>query len=178
MDVFPRVQDIRVLPRHEKDPWRSKSGGVLKRPLAIPIFDLNVFFLYDEDELGHMPPEFNIKGMRMYEVDNMNPDPVKLGGTEYHKIRQEIIFCQAGSVRWECEDLYGGKRVYVLDGVFGVWMPPYILHTYKVLQENSRLLIVANTLFDPDDSRTHDTYSLADFKGKQLERIVYTKGWE
>jgi hypothetical protein len=46
-------------------------------------------------------------------------------------------------------------------------MIPFILHAYEVLEEGSNLLIVANTLFNPNNSKTHDTYSIKEFRELQ-----------
>ena len=47
-------------------------------------------------------------------------------------------------------------------------MPPYILHSYMVLEEGSGLLVLANTLFNPEVKETHDTYSMQAFRELQL----------
>jgi methionine-S-sulfoxide reductase len=59
---------------------------------------------------------------------------------------------------------YGNEEEFVLDSKKSVMMPPGILHTYVALEDDTRLQVVCNTLFDPNDVRTHDTYSQEDFK--------------
>ena len=73
-------------------------------------------------------------------------------------------------LKWECEDIYRNKTEFILTQENGIWMPPFILHTYEVLENNSGLFVVANTLFVPDDPRTHDTFSADKFR--ELQKAV------
>ncbi len=64
----------------------------------------------------------------------------------------------SGSVLWHVEDAHGARMDIVIDAGHGVWLPPFILHTYETLVHCTELLVVANTEFPPDDARAHDTY--------------------
>ncbi len=158
----PSVDDIQVMPA--AGPWPTKSGGELMVTMKMPLQDVQEKYLaYDQAELDPLPQD--IRGLRIYTVRKLPQE--RIGGMEWHRVREEMIFVLEGSVLWECEDLYGNKRSYTLDGGAGIWMPPFILHTYTVLAEGSGLLVMANTLFIPDDPATHDTYSLEAFKELQ-----------
>ena len=160
----PTVDDVQVIEAH--GPWGTKSGGKLNVVFAMPLATVQDRYLHYEDaELGQVP--FDIRGLRAYTVRGL--PSTRIGGTEWHRIREEMIFALEGSVRWTCEDLLGGKRDFTLDVGVGVWMPPFILHTYEVREEGSGLLVIANTLFVPDDPRTHDTYSMEMFREFQSQ---------
>ncbi len=166
---FNTVEEVIVC--EARGPWTTKSGGELTVLSALPFSTtIDQFFNYKEKELAKMPKGFDIRGLRIYSVRNLSAH--QIGGMEFHKIRQEMIFCLEGSVRWECEDVFGNKKNWMLTPGIGVWMPPYILHTYKVLEEKSGLLVVCNTLFIPEDKRTHDTYSKEEFLKIQKQRFI------
>lgn len=130
----------------------------------MPVELVQSFFSYDEEELQRVPKD--IRGLRNYRVENLPEGQV--GGTEFHRVRKEIVIGVAGQVRWECEDLYGNKREFILTPENGVWMPPLILHTYFVEENESGLAIVCNTLFPlPAHPATNDTYSLEEFRKYQ-----------
>lgn len=118
---------------------------------------------HNREELNKIPED--IRGLRSYSVRGLPKD--KIGGTEFHRIREELVFGLEGRVLWKCEDIYGGRREFELSSQKGVWVPPFVLHTYHTLEENSGLLVLANTLFNPDDPRTHDTYSREEFRKLQ-----------
>lgn len=157
--VIPAVGDIRHF-KSEKT-WQTKSGGELRVRFAIPHAAVQEEFLgYNDAELAKVPG--NIRGMRGYNVTGLPKGQV--GGTEYHRIREEMVFGIGGRVRWECEDLLGNKREFILDPDSGVWMPPFILHTYETLEDGSGLFILANTLFFLEDgTEVSDTYPREDF---------------
>ncbi len=158
--VRQTVNDIREL--HVAGPWRTKSDALLKVFLTLTWEDLQkYFFSYDTKELEKLPEDFDIRGLRSYHVG-----PVKegsQGGGEWHAIREEIVICTKGKVLWECQDRNGTANEFTLQDGNGVWMPPHILHTYESLVDGTELLIVCNTLFNPDNPRTHDTYGIEDF---------------
>jgi dTDP-4-dehydrorhamnose 3,5-epimerase-like enzyme len=41
----------------------------------------------------------------------------------------------------------------------GVIIYPNTMHTYHVDEDDTEILVVTNTMFDPNDTSTHDTYS-------------------
>ena len=159
-----RVDKIQVL--DARGPWQTKSGGKLMVAFTLP-FDVvqQRYFAYDQEELKKVPED--IRGLRIYTVRDLPQGPI--GGTEFHRIREEIIYGLEGKIKMECEDLFGGKKKFILTPEKGIWMPPFILHTYKMMEEKSGLLVIANTLFNPDDPRTHDTYSLEVFRQLQKD---------
>ena len=159
---IPTVAAVRVL--EARGPWETKSGGPLNVLYAMPFGDLlGSFFSYPEPELSTISGD--IRGFRAYTVDGLPQG--RSGGNEWHKVRQELVFGLAGSMRWVCEDLNGGQRVRFLGPRQGMWLPRCIPHSYEVLEEGSAFLVIANTLFDPYDPRTHDTYSLEAFRALQ-----------
>ena len=159
------VHDVRNLP--VRGPWDTKSGGHLHVLFALPLGTVQErHFNYRPEELKDIP---DIRGLRIYTVGDLSKG--KIGGNEWHRIREEMVFVLKGSVRWMCEDAIGGKTETILDRTVGVWMPPYILHTYEVLEDDSELLVVANTLYNHDDPLTHDTFSLDEFRKRQGEML-------
>ena len=156
--VRSTVADIQTI--ESRGPWTTKSNGELMVLFALNYVDLQKFFSYDEDELKRIPED--LRGFRIYTVRNL-PKP-EIGGGEFHRIRQELVFGLEGSVNWSCQDVYGQSREFVITPEIGVWVPPFILHTYQVREKNSGLLVIANTLYNHDDSRTHDTYGLNKFR--------------
>lgn len=158
------VDDIKLM--RSRGPWTTKSGGKLDVLFAIPRTTLEARYLhYEETELADIPDD--IRGLRVYMVRDLPKESI--GGTEWHRVREEMVFASHGSVEWICEDLFGGKKDFQLTPTVGVWMPPCILHTYIVMEAGSELLVIANTLFTPEDPRTHDTYSLETFRALQEE---------
>ncbi|MFH1098413.1 MAG: WxcM-like domain-containing protein [Candidatus Uhrbacteria bacterium] len=147
-------------------PWTAKSGGELTVLFALPWDTLAAFFRYDNNELSNVPGD--IRGLRCYRVKNV-PDG-GIGGMEFHRIREEIIVCLRGAFTLECEDIKGRRRRFRLKNGRGIWIPPYVLHTYKALANRSGLLVVANTLFDPNNHAMRDTYSQEAFRMLRSEQ--------
>lgn len=162
----PTVKDMLVI--ETRGPWPSKSGGKLMVTFALPWASVkHRYFHYDSEELCRVSQD--IRGLRMYTVRGMPRKAV--GGNEWHRIRDEMVFVLEGSFLWRCEDLYGQTRDITLTSDVGVWMPPFLLHTYEAQEEGCGLLVVANTLYIPGDSSTHDTYLVPEFRKLQAEYI-------
>lgn len=158
----PSIGQIQIF--KPRGPWTTKSGGVLQVAFALDFATVfNRYFAYDKDELDKIPCD--IRGLRMYTISGLPKG--KIGGKEFHRIREEMAFCIMGSFTWICKDLAGNTLEITLTPGMGVWMPPFILHEYKVLEENSNLVVLANTLFDPDKDATKDTYSSKEFQSLQ-----------
>ena len=85
----------------------------------------------------------------------------------FHRIRTEILLTINGKIRWTCEDLYGSKREFAPSRGKVLMIPPFILHTMEAEEPGSTLVILANTLFVPEDPSTHDTYSSEMFRRLQ-----------
>ncbi len=160
------VSDIR--PLSPRGPWKTKSGGELLVLGAWPwTFLQEKFFSYSPDELAKVPGD--IRGLRSYVVHGL-PDG-QIGGTEFHKIRHELLFGLAGLTHWTFEDAFGDKCTLTLKPFQGVYIPPYIMHTYRTMQDQSAILVFCNTLFNPDNPETHDTYPREKFeKLKQYQK--------
>ena len=60
------------------------------------------------------------------------------------------------------EDVYGNIRMFKLDPKTGLYIPPFMQHSFGFPKDSS-FMVVANTLFNPQDPTTHDTYSYAAF---------------
>jgi hypothetical protein len=154
----PSVEDIQEF--RLAGPWRSKSGGLLSVPFALPHAETMDVFDYDPAELARVPRD--IRGLRMFVLEEMPAGGV--GGGEFHRIRTEIAFAMKGKVRWVCEDVYGGRKEFHPSRDCSLYFPPFIMHTVEALEAGSAIVIVANTLYDIDDARTHDTYPAAAFR--------------
>lgn len=159
---YSGINDVRVL--QAKGPWPTKSKGNLQVLSAIPWQLLqDKFFKYDEDELRSVGED--IRGLREYIVTDLQTGVV--GAMEWHKLRNELVFCVRGKLRWTCEDVSGKKVDYILGQQDGLWVPPFILHTYEALSDNTEILVVANTLFLVDRPSSHDTYTSDAFRELQ-----------
>lgn len=146
---------------HTKDLFKTKSGGTLAVLFALPFNLVATFFEYDPRELAKIPKD--IRGLRSYQVSNIPSG--QIGGTEFHRVRQEIVFGLKGQVRWECQDLFGKTKEFILTSENGIYMPPSILHTYYVEENESGLGVICNTLFHlPACEATNDTYSREEFE--------------
>lgn len=177
MDVERVVPDAASIPRRVparvsemeelqvRGPWATKSGGVLHVLCALPIEAMQGYLTYDADELARVPCD--IRGFRCYTVGELPKG--RVGGSEFHRIRNEFIVGLTGGVTIECEDVWGNVRTFAIAPDCGIRIPPFILHTYTVREEGSRHLVFANTLFDPNDHRTFDTFSCEIFQMLQKQ---------
>jgi hypothetical protein len=145
------VKDIIKL--EVKGPWKTKSEAYLSVLFALPYPIVQSFFDYDQNELQNIP--MDIRGLRSYSVKNVLSG--KIGGGEFHRVRNEILFATSGIVKVSCVDLTGDKNEFIVDQSYGLYIPPFIMHTYEAI-ETADLLVIANTLFDPADPLTHDTF--------------------
>jgi len=158
---IPLIKDIQEI--KAKGPWKTKSDGDLMVAFALSDkIDLPKFFKYNHQEMKNIP---DIRGLRCYTVRNLSKD--QIGGGEFHRLRQEIVFALEGSVQWECEDIMGNKKIITITTQNGFWLPPFILHSYVVLEEGSGMGAIANTIFDPKYPQTHDTFPLEEFRQLQ-----------
>ena len=152
------VRDVRIL--KPMGPWKTKSNGQLFVLSALSFQELQNFLYYPEEELAKIASD--IRGLRHYCIQNLPFHSV--GGGEFHLIRQEIIFTLNGKLKWTLEDTAGEKININCQQNDGIWLKPKIIHQYEVLEESSSIMVLANTLFNPEDSRTHDTYGKEDFR--------------
>lgn len=159
------VDDIRVI--EKRGPWASKSGGALNVLLALPQEDVEKFLDYSHPGFQDIErgTGVNIRGLRSYDVSAIPNESI--GGLEWHEIRTEFVTALGGSAVWQCVDFEGKEKEFLLDGKTSVLMPPGILHTYIAREDNTHLQVVCNTLFDPEDPRTHDTFSKDSFLEQQ-----------
>lgn len=149
--------------------WPTKSGGELTVPLILSKEHVGRYFTYDSNELGRI--NGFMEGFRIYTVRKLPKD--RIGGTEFHRIREEIVIGIDGEVEFTCEDVFGGREVFSVSTGRSLWIPPFTLHTYLVKEDNSGLFVLANTLFDPDNPETHDTYSEEEFR--EMKRRYWQK---
>jgi len=156
------VNNVHVLTT--KGSWPTKSNGQLNVLFGLDIATItNQYFKYDKLELDKITTD--VRGLRLYSVSGLQNKSV--GANEWHKLRNELVFAIHGSAKWTCEDVFGKKVEHIINQSSGLWVPPCILHTYEALQNDTELLVVASTLFIPDDSTTHDTYSADSFVDMQ-----------
>lgn len=156
------VADVKEM--EVRGPWTTKSGGELFVQMSLGWEMFEWFIQYDPMELITLPCD--IRGLRTYTVQNL-PYKGNLGGTEFHRVRKEAIFVTKGAVRWTCEDIGGRSREWILTPKYGVFMPPYLLHTYNVLEEDTDLLVVCNTLYPVGIPEAYDTYPTQEFRRLQ-----------
>jgi hypothetical protein len=154
---FPNVECVKHV--HVDGPWKSKSGGILSSLLTLDLSSL-LFFLNGRGNF-----EKKDRGLHIYRV-NYIPNNGK-GGKEFHKEREEIVFCSQGVIAWDFEDLFGKKRhIGGISETEGLWIPPYILHTYKALEDHSELIVVSNTIFGSGE----DVYDKEEF---EKMKVIY-----
>lgn len=156
---------VKGLCKDKRGPWTTKAGGNLSVLFSVEHnWGITGFFDYDERAMRECGRD--IRGLRIYEnIDLMRG---RTAGMEFHKIRKEIICVTAGKVRWVCEDLFGGIREFVMSAGASLYVPPTILHTCHIEEDNSGFTVICNTSFDPDDPATHDTYPESLFRDLQL----------
>lgn len=155
-DRYPSIRDVRVI--ECPGSWQTKSGGILEVLFKIDYDFVMKFLDYDSSEFKKLP---HLRGLRSYNVHNVAKNAI--GAKEWHKARNEIAFALSGSFQWTCEDIYGGKKEFILDGSHAIFTPHGLMHTYTALIDQSAIGVLANTLFDPEDKLTHDTYSYETF---------------
>lgn len=162
------INDIKTI--ETRGPWKAKSGGQLNVLMALPQEVVTDFLDYNHPGFDSIEKKTNknIRGLRIYNVANIPKDSI--GGLEWHDIRTEYVVALGGSAVWQCVDFEGKEAEFILNEKTSVIMPPGILHTYTALEDNTRLQVVCNTLFDPDDPETHDTYSKEVFERIQSEK--------
>ena len=171
--VFPSVKDVKRLP--PTGPWPSKSGGELivrfGQPLTVSgeTSGLNEsFFVYPREELAIIPAE--MRGLRFYHVRGIPKHGV--GGNEFHRLRHELFLATDGALLMDCEDLHGEQEEFRLEpNDYGVWIPPFIMHTVIAREPNSGFLVVCNTLFEPNNPASHDSYPVEEFNHLRRELV-------
>lgn len=160
---FPIIDQIRIF--HAHGPWPTKSGGSLVVPFSLPIDATFNFFNYDPIEIARI--NYDIRGLRTYIVSGLPAN--QIGGTEFHRVRQEIVINTRGRSHWILEDLSGDSKEFDLSENDGVYIPPFMLHSYHALVNNTDLMVIANTLFDANNPQTSDTYSCEIFRQLQTK---------
>ena len=156
--VHSRVDEIVIFP--ESESWETKSGGKLVVPFVFNFEEMKKFFSYEERERS--TGKEDIRGLRMYRVSELKNGVI--GAMEFHKIRNEIITVIKGSAQIDAEDIYGGKKSKILLSGNSMMIPNYIMHTYKILEDDSELIVIANTTYNAKDKSTHDSFSVEEFE--------------
>lgn len=166
--AYPTVNEIQVV--ETKGPWQSKSGGELHVLFGLNQAQTSAFFDFDNPEFDRVSKEsgLDIRGLRSYTVSGIPKDSI--GAQEWHRARTELVRAERGSAMWTCTDLEGNERSFTLDAKTAVITPPGILHTYQALEDNTKLQVICNTIFIPEDSHTHDTFSKESFYEVQAAR--------
>lgn len=150
----PRLMSVNDIEEIDcKGTWKTKSEGDLSVLFGLPFQKVQRLFKYDEEELQRVPGD--IRGLRSYRVNNIRAG--KAGGGEFHRIRTELIFALKGTVRFICKDSSGTASIHTINKYRGIIIPPFIHHSYEAI-EDADLMVIANTLFDPELPETHDSY--------------------
>ena len=152
------VGDVILL--ENKGTWNTKAGGTLTVEVRMDENDMRSFFNYSPEELALLGPDSNVMGFRFYKVDVPKGGA---GGDEFHRVRSEIVTCSSGEVKWTFADTSGKQREVVLKKGQRLLIPPFLLHSYEALEESS-MEVFASTNFDPENKRTHDTYTKERFE--------------
>lgn len=160
------IDKVIVLPSVPGGPWTTKSGGKLMAPVNLDPAEAMKFLHIPTAELEANPKLHS--GLRVYFQTNLKANA--RGGGEFHRGRQEIIIVVTGRVLWYSEDLAGHINRKTLEPGMAILVPPYIMHSYTVLDDDTILLVIANTDFDPEGGEQgKDTYSLNDFRALQSQ---------
>lgn len=150
---LPTVEDIKQISTPGR--WHTKSDGILEVITRIDYGVLNTFLTYDEAALRAIDED--IRGLRLYHVKAISKGSI--GANEWHKVRNELFTVLRGSVRWICTDHLGQTKSFIITPTTTILTPHHILHTYEALEDDTEVLVIANTLFTPEKPSTHDTYS-------------------
>lgn len=149
----PTIDDVIEL--KIRGPWTTKSNADLSLLFGLDKKELDAFLTYDESELKKLSQD--TRGLRMYTVSGLKQSAQ--GANEWHKVKREIIFVTRGKVHWLLTDAYGNQKEYTLTPEnHGIIIPPFILHAYTALEDNSQIAVIANSLYDVDDPGTYDVY--------------------
>lgn len=153
MKKIPSVNDVMEIA--VRGPWPTKSHGSLNVLTTLSYEEMSSFFCYESTELQRIKSD--IRGFRVYNVSNLSKGAV--GGNEWHRIKKEIVFATKGSFEIYLKDSLKNERtVLISPSSQGVYIPPFVLHTYKALEDNSELTVITNTLYNVDDPNTYDVY--------------------
>ncbi len=162
-----RVSDAFLL--ETRGPWQSKSGGELSVLFSLDLEQLTNFQNYSNlafDDIANNTST-DIRGLRVYNVENIPNGST--GANEFHLARTELINVLTGKCLWRLEDVYGDVKEFTIDRTQSLIIPAGIFHTYTALEDNTRLQVVCNTLFIPEDTGTHDSYLVEEFRQLQKE---------
>ena len=141
-------------------PWTTKSNAELNVLFGLDLdFIQKIFLKYNKKELSKLKTD--IRGLRSYIVKNIPLNSI--GANEWHKVRNEIAIVVEGEIEWSLMDTNGHKKTFSLNENQGIYIPNNILHTYRALQNNSLILIIANTQKKKKNANTHDTYTIDTF---------------
>jgi len=164
---YPSVSDAQIV--RPAGPWRTGSGANLTVPLSMDYSTACNYLQSPRSQYSSTPVD--IRGFRLYIVRPILKS--SCGSTEYHKIREEIVLCISGEVRFSLEDVRGTKQDFHVTPENGLWIPPFILHTYQGEADSSELIVLANTTFDHGRKETRDTYAWSEFA--ELQGLVFNE---
>lgn len=151
------INDIQLLPATGS--WTTKSNGILEVLFTLNFKDLQQkFFSYEPSELAMIPTD--IRGLRSYRISNLQAGAI--GANEWHRLRCEIVTVTRGKIEWTSEDSTGKTSTFILERNQGIFVPAFILHTYKIL-EPAELVVLANTTFNPSDPLSLDSFTRESF---------------
>ncbi len=153
----PSVDKVYLLP--SEGLFSTKSGGVLSVLLTAPLLSaqgstLDEFFTFDSAELASF--SHDVRALRLLAITGLKQGAH--GGEEFHRARTTLLFPIRGSVDLTVEDVYGKKMAHRLDLKNGASIPPFIFHGYTVVEQDTSLVLLANTRILPNDPQSSDSY--------------------
>lgn len=156
----PTIEDVEVL--KIEGPWGTKSSGQLYRLYMMDRKELKEFQHLDKRERNSLSKD--IRGQKAYIIKGIPRG--QLGGAHFHRARDELLFCLDGKLTYQLDDVHGGQQYYELDQSNGLYIPPFVAHTYWAIHDNNTLLAISNTLWFPKDQcpDCEDTYDMEAFE--------------
>lgn len=168
---LPSVDDAQII--RAGGPWTTRAGAKLYLRINLTNEQLAERFRFSHDsELRALEeesglPRRDILGMRQYLQTGF--DPGADGGGEFHRFRSEILLGLQGRVEVDLEDVYGKKKTVVLTASRAVLVPPFILHTFRSLQQGSMFRVHCNTVWLGEEHKDLDIHDKQAFGLLQQE---------
>jgi len=152
------IKDIAII--STEGPWDTKSNAKLHLLLNLN-FEKVIEYLGNKSGIDGSQHN-DIRGLRIYKVSQLKKGAI--GANEWHKYKKEIAFTLNGQIKWTFRDTDGLQSEYLTDSSSGgVFIPTNIFHTYEALEDESDLLVIANTTYDESKPQMHDAFPIESF---------------